>query len=243
MAKRRAPSKEDMTEQARQFEDTFERLDDLAFRHPLDFEEEEVNEDDWSDPGDSAYDWWWESKQMLFTFMWWVDVNFEALIECGDRGVVCEIYQQVSDLIELERYGICADDLQKLLAIKHLLGVAMMNAQEAMGWVSDLLNEDHDRDHFAGVVEPPVRRKILGKSLIPPDAEEDPRDDRTSWKRGLIRTRRFGIMSVKDAREVNMAMGSDEWKQLIHVDAAPRVRVKKPWMIRGSRRRRQIEMS
>jgi len=235
MAKRRAPSKESAAKQACLFEDTLDSFEFSWGTHPI--IEEEENEDAWCDSGDSACNWWEEWIQNIRLFVWWMNVNLEALIEQADIRTLCMVYDQVDQVIESERELLSTDDLQDLLAIKHLLYVAMINAQMALGWAN---SSDRFADAFDGE-EPPVRRKLRAKSPIPPDVEEDPRDDRTSWKRGLIRTR-FGVMSVKDAREANMELGSDEWKKLIHVDAASRVRVRKPWMIRGARRRHASEV-
>jgi hypothetical protein len=131
MAKRRAQSKESAVEQARRFEDALDSFE-FSWRDSPIIEGEE-NEDAWCDSGDSACSWWEEWIQSIRLFVWWMNVNLEALIEQADMRTLCMVYDQVNQVIERDRELLSTDDdLQDLLVIKHLLYVAMINAQMAV---------------------------------------------------------------------------------------------------------------
>lgn len=242
MAKRRFQTKYDVAEKSRLLGD---ELDQESEMMPLLFWGDDSyteEEDDYGDVSPSPFDFWEEQITQVRTLIWWIGSNIDQLIRKADVDVLSDLHDQVSYLLQDRERMIDNESGWNLERIEQML----LSALRLKGGFSNTMLADTYEEMGIELrlerldeLEPPIRRKLTSKkNELPDGAIEDPRDDRTSWKRGLIRTR-FGTMSVKDARELDMAEHQfDKANQWAHFDHLPRIRVRKAWMVRDGRKRR-----
>jgi len=238
MAKRRFQTKQNVVEYFRQLGDELDEEMEMM-PEPTSPEDEE---DDSYDASPSPFDLWEEQIKQVRDFIWWISLNIDQLIKKADMEVLSSLHDQVFCLLQDWDDMIDDESVWKLDGIEQILRIAL----QLKGGFSNTMIADTYEEMEIGLrlqcfeeLEPSIRGKLTSKkNELPFGVIEDPRDDRTSWKRGLIRTR-FGVMSVKDARELDMAEHqSDKSNQWAHFDHLPRILVRKAWMVRDGRRRR-----
>jgi len=247
MAKRRFETKRDIAENVRRFWDEFDDEDDNPFFPALFSEEEEEVERYEEEERESreieessGFGYWEELARQSRDFVLYLEDNLERYLDEANKDLLSYLHEQVVSHLRNDTYFLDDFYWSKLVRIEYILRKATHNAEFVEEMVCAYSDEfdvamNTGFGPYDAYPEPPIRRKLTKKSYTSPDTEEDPRDDRTSWKRGLIRTRR-GIMRTKDARDLDKAEHQHEWlNQWTCFDYLPRIRVRKPWMIRSQK--------
>jgi len=239
MAKRRFQTKYDVAEDFRLFGDELDRQSEMMPDEGGDYYDDEEDYCDWTS---SPFDFLEEQIAEVRHFIWWVSESIDQLMKWETIEVLSGLHDQVSRLFR-EREGMIDNEgVWTLVWIELMLRSTL---QLRGGCSNTMITESYEemeielRLQHLDELEPPIRVKLTSKkNELPYGAITDPRDDRTSWKRGLVRTR-FGIMRVKDVRELNMAEHRfDRCNQWECSEHRPRIRVCKAWMVRDGRKRR-----
>jgi len=237
MAKRRFQTKYDVAEDSRLLGDELDYKSEMTPDH-WSYDDEE----DYCDWTSSPFDFWEQQIAEARHFIWWVSESIDQLIKWETIEVLSGLHDQVSRLFREWEGMIDNEGVWTLVWIELMLRSTL----QLRGGCSNTMLEASYKEmkierrlQHLDELKPPIRAKLTSKKNELPDGViMDPRDDRTSWKRGLVRTR-FGIMRVKDACELDMAEHLfDRCNQWGYFEHLPRIRVRKAWMVRNGRKRR-----